>query len=435
MSQTWDLSVRSEGKTNHPGLRGWGFVLLLLATVASFCGYVLLLPLVPLWAARGGASEFGAGSTTSVFMLATVLTQLAMPWLLARGGYRWTLPAGSVLLGVPTPLFLLSTDLAPLLTLSALRGIGFGMVTVAGAAMAVRLVPSSQMGRASGYYGMAVGLPNLVLLSAGVWLALHVGFSVVFWIAGIAPVLGAVAAAVIGRVPGGAAAPAEPGNATDDPEPQTPRPQRRSRMYAALSVPLLIMLLPAIASSGIVTFLPIPLENASVTVTAALLAFGAAMVASRWLGGVLSDRQGRPCLLLPAAASAVAGMGMAAAGLWPAQEGWAGPDGAGTALIVVGAALFGAGFGGVQNDTIVLMFRRCGPQAYGTASAAWNIGYDAGTGAGSLGLGLAIQYVGYGGGFAAASVAMLACLPLSLATAGWNGLSRGRGSRSGGESF
>ncbi|TQN32720.1 putative MFS family arabinose efflux permease [Haloactinospora alba] len=426
MSRTWDLSAGTGGQPAHPGLRGWGFALLLLATVASFCGYVLLLPLVPLWAARGGASEFGAGSTTSAFMLATVLTQLAMPWLLARGGYRWTLPAGAVLLGAPAPLLLLTTDLAPLLVLSALRGVGFGMVTVAGAAMAVRLVPSSQMGRASGYYGMAVGLPNLVLLSAGVWLALHAGFSAVFWTAGLAPVLGAVAAAAIGRVSGGTVAPAEPESTAETPDPEASR--SRGRMYAALAVPLVVMLLPAIASSGIVTFLPIPLENASGAVTAALLVFGAAMVASRWLGGLLSDRRGRPCLLLPAAASAVAGMGLVAAGLWPAQEGWAGPGGAGTALVVAGAALFGAGFGGVQNDTIVLMFRRCGPRAYGTASAAWNIGYDAGTGAGSLGLGLAIQHVGYGPGFAAASVAMLACLPLSLAMAGRSGPSRDRGS-------
>ncbi|WP_156184976.1 MFS transporter, partial [Allosalinactinospora lopnorensis] len=181
----------------HLGLGGRAFRLLVLATVASFCGYVLLLPLVPLWAMRGDAGEFGAGSTTSVFMLTTVLTQLAMPWLLDHGGYRWTLSSGALLLGLPAPFLVLTTDLGALIAISGVRGIGFGMVSVAGAALAVRLVPREQIGRAAGYYGLAAGLPNLVFLSTGVWLALNVGFATVFWIAGIGPVIGAVAVVAV----------------------------------------------------------------------------------------------------------------------------------------------------------------------------------------------------------------------------------------------
>ncbi|MFD0775520.1 MFS transporter, partial [Streptomonospora algeriensis] len=181
-------------RRSHLGLNGWAFRLLILATALAFAGFVLLLPIVPLWASRGGAGELGAGATTAVFMLTTVLTQLAMPWLLDHGGYRWTFPVGALLLGVPAPLLLATNDIAPLLAVSGVRGIGFGMATVSGSALAARLVPSEQLGRATGYYGLAVGVPNVVFLSTGVWAALNLGFATVFWVAAAGPVLGAAAA-------------------------------------------------------------------------------------------------------------------------------------------------------------------------------------------------------------------------------------------------
>src|SRR5699024_6808527 len=147
-----------------PGLRGRGFALLIGATAIGLSGFAAVLPLVPLWAARCGADEFGAGATTAVFMLTTVLAQLGMPWLLDRGAYRWAFPVGSLVMGLPTPLCALTTDLLPLVVVSGVRGIGFGMVTVAGTALAARLVPGKQLGRATAFYGLAVGVPQVFIL-------------------------------------------------------------------------------------------------------------------------------------------------------------------------------------------------------------------------------------------------------------------------------
>lgn len=392
----------------HLGLRGRAFRLLVLATVTSFCGYVLLLPLVPLWATRGGAEEFGAGLTTAVFMLATVLTQLAMPWLLNRGGYRWTFPVGALLLGIPAPLMLLTMDLAGLIALSVVRGVGFGMLTVAGTALAARLVRPHQIGRAAGYYGMAGGLPNLVFLPGGVWLALSIGFETAFWVAGVGPVIGAVAAFGIWLSVGEGRPPEADG--------QTTAVRQERRIGRSLG-PLLVMLVAAVASSAVVTFVAIPLERSPLVAITALLAYSVLLVTGRWAAGWFSDRAGRPVLLVPAMASAALGMALTAWAVWPAWAGWVGPGPMGTAVIILGTALFGAGFGATQNDTVVVLFRRAGPADYGTASAAWNVGYDAGTGVGALGLGVALQYLGYGWGFALTAVAVAAFLPVASALA------------------
>ena len=174
------------------GISGTSFRLMLAATAFCFSGYALLLPVVPLWVARGGSGAFGAGATTAVLMATTVATQLTVPWLLARLGHRWVLGLGSALLGLPAPLLALSPDLGPVLVLSAVRGIGFGLATVAGSALVAELVPRAQHGRAAGRYGLAVGLPQLVLLAAGVAMVDWIGFTAVFVAAGVGPVVGAL---------------------------------------------------------------------------------------------------------------------------------------------------------------------------------------------------------------------------------------------------
>jgi MFS family permease len=414
-----------------PGLRGRGFALLIAATAVGLCGFAAVLPLVPLWASRGGAGEFGAGSTTAVFMLTTVLTQLAMPWLLERGGYRWAFPVGALVMGLPTPLFALTADLGPLLAVSAVRGVGFGMVSVAGTVLAARLVPHHQVGRATGYYGLAVGLPQVLILPGGVALALNIGFDTAFWLTGLCSVLGGVLAWGIWYADGGRnrAALRSTVRAASGPGPDPapgggPAPAADASagrpLLRALAAPLVLMLLTASSASAIITFLAIPLEQAAWLVGGALAAYALAVVAGRWTAGMLHDRHRRALLLLPGMVGAVAGMALVTAALWSVGD----APGAGTALLVLlGSAVFGLGFGAVQNETVTLMLNRAGPAGYGRASAVWNIGYDAGSGAGAMVLGLLIQLTGYGPAFAVTAVALLVSVPLAL------GGRAGRGAR------
>lgn len=408
-------STAPASETGLPGLRGRGFALLIAATAIALCGFAAVLPLVPLWATRGGVGEFGAGTTTAVFMLTTVLTQLGMPWLLDRGAYRWAFPAGSLILGVPTPLFAATTDLGPLLSISAVRGIGFGMVTVAGTALAARLVPRAQVGRATGLYGLAVGLPQVVILPGGVAVALAVGFGPVFWVTGATGVVAAVLASGIWFADGGRNRPALRSTpVTGSPTSQAEGP-RGLKLWAVLASPLLMMLLVAISASSIVTFLAIPFERAAWLVSAALAVYASCVVVGRWTAGALYDQYGRTVLLTPAMVSGALGMGLVTAAMW--TDPGSGQPGLATAtLILGGAALFGLGFGSVQNDTVTIMLERAGPSGQGRASAVWNIGYDAGTGAGAMGLGLLIQLLGYGPAFAVTAVALLALVPLTLRT-------------------
>jgi predicted MFS family arabinose efflux permease len=384
------------------GLAGNPFRLVLAATVLGFGGYALLLPVVPLWVARGGSGELGAGATTGVLMVVTVATQLVVPWLLHTAGHRVVLAAGMVLLGAPTPLLALSAELAPVLAVSAARGVGFGLLTVAGSALVAELVTPSEHGRASARYGLAVGLPQLALLPAGVAVVDAVGFTAVFAAAGAAPMLGVLLVPAIRMVC--------PELAVAGPSRAGPAPAPSQRGHSAAAGqrglrrrgagPMIAMAGCSVAQGGLITFLP--LAAPAPTVAAALFATAAGTLAGRMLAGELVDRWGLGGRLL------VPGMLLAAAGM--AAEVLAVVGGAGWPA-VAGAAMVGLGFGVVQNDALTSLFAAAGPARYGTASAAWNIAYDAGTGLGAVGLGAVAEPFGFAAAFAVSGLALLLAAP------------------------
>ena len=74
-------------------------------------------------------------------------------------------------------------------------------------------------------------------------------------------------------------------------------------------------------------------------------------------------------------------------------------------------ALFGTGFGIIQNATFALMIDRMPAAGLGTASTLWNLAYDAGYGAGPVLFGLFAVHTGYPAAFALTGLLILAALP------------------------
>ncbi|WP_245607115.1 MFS transporter [Pseudonocardia spinosispora] len=366
-------------------------------SVLAFGGYSLLLSVVPLWAARGGAGAAGSGASTGVFMLLTVLTQLVVPWLLNRVGHGWVLVVGMVLMGAPTPGLALSPELVPVLLISAVRGIGFGLLTVSGSALVAELVTPAEHGRASARYGLAIGLPQLFLLPVGVALVERVGFSAVL-IAGASPLLGLLVMPFL-RVPAPSAT--APVLAPDELVPAG------SWVRAAVP-PVLALTSCSLAQGGVVTFVPLAAAGPGVAVPIALFGMSGGAVLGRLLCGELVDRRGLGGRLLrPGVLCVLAGMlvVMFAAGQ---------PGGlAGTAQ-ALGAVLVGVGFGLVQNDSMVTLFAAAGRRRYGTASAWWNIAYDGGTGIGAVGLGVVAELAGYRAAFGTSALILLLTATLAL---------------------
>lgn len=372
------------------GLGGRDFRLLLAATAGALSNYAPLLAVVPLWAADGGAGSAGAGSVTAVMMGGTVAAQLSMGVLLRVLSLRSMFAIGALLMGLPTAAYLLSHELPWLLAVSAVRGVGFGMVVVAGSALVAELVPLAQRGRAIGQYGVAVAIPSVILLPLGVWLVEQIGFLPVFFAAsGLALTATPLMAAMTRHRPdhATAAAPTLAGTGR----------------WRPLAAPWLLLVTAAAALGGVVTFVPLTLAS-STTASLVLFAASAAMAAGRLTAGALRDRLGHGSALLVAGvlscSTGMAGLGIAL-DLTTA-----------VALVSITAGTaYGFGFGMIQNETLVVMFDRAGPGGHGRASTVWNLAYDAGSGAGAYAIGLVAIQLGMGGAFLIAALVIVLALP------------------------
>ncbi len=375
---------------------------LLVMTCAGFSGYAVLLPVAPLWAAEGGADPAGAGLVNGTLLLVTVLTQLLVPTALRRLGWGPVLAAGLVLLGAPAVLFLLSDRLGPVLALSALRGVGFGILTVAGVSAIASLVEPGRRGEAIGAYGLAVALPNVLLLPLGPWLAETVGFAPVLLV-GALPLLGVPAALRVAAVLHDDAARAVVDGLVDD------APATFRSVYLPLMAPVLLLFWVTLAGGALITFAPQMVDDAWL-VAAGLFAMGLVAAVSRWRVGVLVDRFGARLFIAPLVVLSASGVALVA---WAIGGPGAGAGAGRSFAFLVGALLLGLGYGALQNLTLVVALAAAGRRHQHQASAVWNVGFDLGTGVGSVAVGAVAGLASFSSAMWAAAAVSVLVLPLA----------------------
>lgn len=370
-----------------------GVLATLVAVASAFGAWSLLLPVLPTAVLEHGGSATLAGGTTGIFMAATVATQVATPWMLRRFGYRPVMAVAAFMLGVPALGHTLGMDAWIVLLFSALRGTGFGAITVAQSALVAELVPPRLLGKATGLIGVFIGLSQMVGLPLGLFLADVFGYDAVFV---VAAVVASVAAVMCLRIP---ALKADPVPLADPGADHEPTP-----MWKLVVVPALALLTTSMSFGAVSSFLPAAVESLDSAAGSVLGGFmlsivGAASLVFRYLVGVAADRSGQPGrLLIPSQLLALSGMALMTATVvfgWPV---W---------LLVLAALVFGGGFGAVQNESLLTMFQRTPRSKLSEASAVWNIFFDAGTGLGSVLFGAVASVFLFSGAFGAGAAVIV----------------------------
>ncbi|MEV5801679.1 MFS transporter [Streptomyces collinus] len=372
----------------RPPLLSRALLLRHVSVVAVTVSFFLLLSAVPTHAGRGGA-----GLATGALMLSTVLGELAGPRILGRYGHRGPLAAGLCLLGAPALALPLDDGAAWTASMCLVRGLGFGLTMVAGGALTAALIPAERRGEGLALVGVVGGVPALVTLPLGVWMCEHVGYTPLTMAAGLAALAAIPTVAALREVQ----PPDSPG------PPAVSADTRTLGMVAALRAaglrrPTSVFFATALAAGILVTFLPLAVPHASAGIaTMALLVQSTASTAARCVAGRYGDRRGASWLVTPGLLTSAAGLSMLAATASPVA-------------VLTGTALFGTGFGVVQNATLTLMYGRVSPASYGTVSALWNLAYDGGMGIGAAGFSLLTAHTGYAWGFAVTALLMLTAL-------------------------
>lgn len=378
---------------------------LLALTSAGFAGFAALMPIAPLWAVHGGADEAGAGLVNGVLLAATVATQPFVPRLLRRFGTGRVLAAGLVLLGLPSPFHLVSDGLGWILLLAVFRGAGFGILTVTGSVAVARLVRPARRGAAIGAYGAAIAVPQLLLMPAGPWLAATVGPWLVFLL-GTLPLLGIGAAPRLATALRARAVEARTADPAHSAEAASSQSARRRYVLRGLAPPMVLLLAVTLAAGALITFVP-QMSTSPAAATLGLTILTASAAVTRWRLGALADRFGPRRFMWPLVLLSAVGMVVTAAAVRDASA-------TDVVLLPVGMVLVGTAYGGLQNLTLLVSFAAVTSREYGTASAVWNIGFDAGTALGSVSVGLLAAGVSFPFALLVAAGVSLLTLPLAL---------------------
>ena len=382
------------GSRHRPRLVSGSFALVLVAALCMETSFFLLVSVTPMAAAADGANSTGAGLVTGVLLLGTVVAELASPVLMRRCGHRVTLAAGALLMGVPLLVLLAHGAFVITMIASLARGFGFGLGAVVLGALVPLLVPADRRGEGLALSGVVETIPGVVALPAGVWLAGHAGFGLVVIVAAVTALVPAAATAWLPR----GSARGDPGAASDQDRPVGLLAGLRQ---AGQRRPALIFAASTVAA-GVVGLVPAAGHRAVAQHRRRLpVRTGADRHGGHagGPGGLATGSATRVCCL-PALAIAAAGM----AGLfWLASP----------VAVIAGMGLFGLGFGALQNATFTLMINRMPESGFGTASAIWNLAYDAGYGAGPAAFGVFVGVTGYPIAFAFSALMMVVALPLT----------------------
>jgi MFS family permease len=360
-----------------------------LAEFTSLTAFFLLLSVMPMLAAATGAGSSGAGLTTGSLLLGTVAAEAVAAAAIGRFGYRMVLAAGAVLLGAPALALLAREPQGVMVSVSLVRGFGFGLCGVVTGALTAKLLPPERRGEGLGLLGVVSGVPAIIALPSGVWLA---GHHLAAAAAAMAVAAGLLPLSTIRWLP------------RDGAERHTARSRRMPGGLSSARITGAVLRLPLIFAAGTIaagvldSFLPLVKGIPSNISSAALLVQAIAATLSRWQAGKRGDRYGHARLLIPALA--VAALGMAAMILLGSPV-----------VIFAGMLLFGTGFGVIENATFALLIERL-PEA--KASALWNFAYDAGYGAGPAVFGLICVRSDYPAAFAITGALILAAVPAAL---------------------
>jgi predicted MFS family arabinose efflux permease len=372
--------------------RAPGMPWLLGSAMLWFAGFALLVSVAPLWVIRGGSDDLGAGLVTGVMMVSTVLAQLSMHHALAGLGWRWTLVLGAGLLGLPALGHLATNRLGPVIALAALRGLGFGIVTVCGATAVASFVEPARRGRALGALGLAIAAPQFILVPTAPWLAERAGFGLVFGL-GVVPALAIPLAWPIARTVGDRERGPDDRSGADG-----SGHGAAAALWRVLAGPIAALVVITASGGAILTFTSRILVSPALGF-AGLLAFTGTAAISRWAAGGLADRSGATATIAPLLFTGA--LGLAAIGLRADST----HDSAGHVLVVAGLLLVGLAYGGLQNLTLTQAFAAAGEPARDSVSIAWNLSFDAGTGLGAFVVGAIATATSYSVAFGVLALA------------------------------
>jgi MFS family permease len=306
-------------------------------------------------------------------------------------GRKPTVLIGAALVAVGGFMYLLPLGVPGLIAARLVLGAGEGSVFTAGSAWIVDLAPIERRGRVIGLYGLAVWAGLSVGPLAGELLLHASGYTSVWVLAGILPLVGA---AIATRVP----------------DPFRPSPQIEGEHHPLIEReavrPGAALALGSIGYATVAAFVVLHLEARGVGHGATVFgAFATMVVLTRLIGGDLPDRIGPVRIAIGAAL--VECFGLLTIGVAHSLT-----------VALAGALAMGAAFSLLYPSLSLIVVSRVSDTRRGAALGTFTAFFDAGVGFGAPLAGVAAALMSYEGAFfLSAAIALASAATIALAVA------------------
>jgi len=353
-----------------PPLFTRSFAVICLATLFFYLSFYLILPVMPLFVAAMGGTSFQIGLIIGLFAFVAMVLRPPAGWIIDTRGCRVVLLVGMLVFLLASLGYTVANSVAAVLTLRLFHGVGMGLFPTAATVVVAEVTPPERRGEAMGWFGIANSVGLIVGPAAGMALSGWLGYPALFLMAAGVAALGLLCILILPEV-GPALAKSV----------RLPRPQDFYSRPALL--PSAIVLFLYLPYGAMVAFIPIiatsrGLENAGTYYTV----FALAMLAVRAKAGKISDLRGRATVVIPgllATGGAFAVLGLTSGWIW----------------VLVGAVIFGLGFGSAQPALMALTADRARIEERGKAMGTFYVAWELGIMSGSTGAGLLLGVVDF----------------------------------------
>lgn len=362
-------------------------LVLWLASFLFYFSFFLLLPTLPLYLRRLGASDAAIGLIMGCFAITSMLLRPWTGWGADRWG-RWPfMVAGAVVFMLAPIGYAVSAGVLALVAVRLLHGAGMALYPTAATALVADVAPPERRGEFMGLFGAAGSIAMALGPISGGELLTRLGFGALFAAATMTALL---ALGLVFATPETLAAP-------------SPARFRLGSTFSGPALgPSLVIGCLMLTYGALVTFLPLHAQHLGVNPGVFFLVYALTLTVTRGPAGRLSDRFGR-------APVASAGLGVAALALAVLALSEGAP-----ALAVVGA-LYGLAGGIAQPALGAWCVDVVAPADRGRAMGTFFTVLELGIAIGAMSSGVAVARWGFAATFlATAGVAVAgALLPLA----------------------
>lgn len=364
------------------------FLAMGLVALGFFSAFHVLTPTFPLYLQARHCSGLAMGVMVSAFMVASLLARPLMGRWADRTAKKPLLLLGAGVFALCSPLYLLPLNDMALLGLRLAQGVAFSLFVAAYYGYLLPVLPQARRAEALSAHSNLVMIALALGPMAGLWVMRTVSLATVF---GVSLALGLLTLLLCLALPAEAAqqdtAPAESTSAGVSGRWIHPKALFPGAMMACVSA----------LYGAVIPFVPlIGHEKGMAGFSALYLLYTLGVILTRLISGTLSDRYGRPAVLIPA---------MALSGLVT----WAMAFSVGPAALLGCALAYGLASGAVQPSLMAMVADRLAADERAQAMATFTLFGDIGMALGSLLVGALGASMGYG---------LALTLPATVALAG-----------------